>query len=127
MKRCCVVPPIMPLLQNNITRSKLFSIAKYILLLGIAFFLLVFAFRGINVNKVFSEIMNAKILWVLFSASFSVIALESGKHPILTTKSVEICSKMLQLCDLEKPFCCVGVCKHINFNDPERFGRCIKY
>ena len=70
----------MSLLQNNITRSKLFSIAKYILLLGIAFFLLVFAFKGINVNNVLAEIRKAKILWVLFSALFSVIALVSRAY-----------------------------------------------
>lgn len=70
----------MEALQNNSKSSKLISAAKYILLLGIAVLLLVFAFRGINVNKVFSEMLKANMLWVLLSALMSVIALISRAY-----------------------------------------------
>ena len=60
--------------------SKLLSLLKYILLLSVAFVLLLFAFRGINVSKVFHEMLQANIFWVLLSALFSFIALFSRAY-----------------------------------------------
>lgn len=59
---------------------KVISIIKYILLLAITMTLLIFAFRGIKVGDVIHEMMQANILWVLFSALFSVIAMISRAY-----------------------------------------------
>ena len=60
--------------------SRLISIAKFLVLLTIALGLLVFAFKGISVKKIFDEIFKANIFWVLLSVLFSVIAIVSRAY-----------------------------------------------
>src|SRR5437762_10327851 len=60
--------------------KKLISIYKFLLILAVAFVLLYFAFRGISIKKVFSEILKAKIFWVLLSLLFSIIAIVSRAY-----------------------------------------------
>ena len=57
--------------------QKLLSFLKYLLLLAIAFGLLAFAFKGINVSKVMHEMLQANMFWVLLSALLSIIAMIS--------------------------------------------------
>jgi len=66
--------------QANTMSKKLLSIVKYLLLLAIAFGLLAFAFRGINVYKVVHEMLQANIFWVLLSGLLSLVALLSRAY-----------------------------------------------
>ena len=59
---------------------KLLSFLKYILLLIITAALLFFAFRGISIGKVFSEMIKANIFWASLSLILSVIALISRAY-----------------------------------------------
>jgi len=56
------------------------SVFKYVLLLGIAALLLVFAFRSVNLITIFHEMLQANIFWLLISTLFSVIALFSRAY-----------------------------------------------
>jgi uncharacterized protein (TIRG00374 family) len=57
--------------------SKWLSIAKYILLMGVAFGLLAFAFRGVSVRAIFVEMSHAKSGWLLLSILLSLISFVS--------------------------------------------------
>ena len=59
---------------------KLISIAKYLLLLAIAVLLLVFAFKGVDVKNIISEIAETKIFWLLMSVVASLVAFVSRAH-----------------------------------------------
>jgi len=61
-------------------RSKTYSILRLVLLLAIAFGLLLFAFKGISINKIANEIFRANIFWVLLSLVPSIIALVSRAY-----------------------------------------------
>jgi glycosyltransferase 2 family protein len=61
-------------------KPKVLSILKYLLLLAVAIGLLLFAFRGIRINKVFSDMLKANIFWVLVSAAFSILAIVSRAY-----------------------------------------------
>lgn len=54
--------------------SKILRVLKFVLLLGIATALLLFAFRGIDIKKTFQQILNANMFWVAVSGLISVIA-----------------------------------------------------
>jgi uncharacterized protein (TIRG00374 family) len=60
--------------------DKLFSTLKYLLLLSVATALLFFAFRGISIGNVFSEMLEANVFWVSISVIFSVAALISRAY-----------------------------------------------
>jgi hypothetical protein len=59
---------------------KLLSLIKYLLLLAVAFGLLALAFRGINVNKVIHDMLQANMFWVLLSVFISFIAFISRAY-----------------------------------------------
>jgi glycosyltransferase 2 family protein len=61
-------------------RTKWIPIVRFVLLFVIAGFLLFFAFRGISIKAVFSEIIKAKVGWVLLSVFISLIALISRAY-----------------------------------------------
>jgi hypothetical protein len=70
--------------------------------------------------------LNVYFFLIFHSRNF-FFSLESGKHPILTTESLEVCSKLGEFCLLEKPWCCAGICTNVDFDAEAKFGRCIKY
>ena len=59
---------------------KVISIVKYVLLSFIAVGLLLFAFRGADVNKTVAEILDANGFWLAVSALISVIAFVVRAH-----------------------------------------------
>jgi hypothetical protein len=61
-------------------RITFLNIFKLLLLLTIAAGLLLFAFRGMDVKKIFSEMIKADLLWVTLSALFSVAAFISRAY-----------------------------------------------
>lgn len=61
-------------------KPKLLSIIKTLALLAIAFLLLYFAFRGVSLKRIFSEMMKAKLIWIFFSFLVSLIALVSRAY-----------------------------------------------
>ena len=61
-------------------KSKLVNIIKYIILLGVAIGLLIFAFQGMDVKKIIQQIGNANLFWVIISALMSVIAFIVRAH-----------------------------------------------
>ena len=60
--------------------SKILRVLKFVLLLGIAAALLLFAFRGVDIKKTFQQILNANMFWVAMSGVVSVIALIVRAH-----------------------------------------------
>lgn len=56
------------------------SALKFALILAVAFLLLYFAFRGISIQKVFSEMLKANIFWVSLSFIISVVAIISRAY-----------------------------------------------
>jgi len=67
-------------MHSNNKNSKIRSFIKYILFLAIAVALVFFAFKGVNIRKVISEMLKANIFWVLLSLLFSVVALVSRAY-----------------------------------------------
>ena len=61
-------------------KKKLLNIVKYIVLLGVAAALLLFAFKGMDVKKVFQQISNANIFWVSVSGFISIVAFVVRAH-----------------------------------------------
>jgi len=61
-------------------KKKLLNIVKYIVLLGVAAALLLFAFKGMDVKKVFQQISSANIFWVSASGLISIIAFVVRAH-----------------------------------------------
>ena len=59
---------------------KLLTALKYLFLLAIAGVLLWFAFRGISIRNVFSEMLKANFFWVSLSLVFSIVALISRAY-----------------------------------------------
>jgi len=60
--------------------SKLISVLKFLSLLAIAVALLFFAFRGVSIGKIFSEILRANLFWLLLSLIPSIIAFFSRAY-----------------------------------------------
>src|ERR1043165_4102918 len=60
--------------------KKLLNILKYIILLGVAAALLLYALKGMDVKKVFQQIANANIFWVSVSGMISIIAFVVRAH-----------------------------------------------
>src|SRR6185369_6044932 len=60
--------------------KKIITIAKYLVLLLAAVALLLFAFRGMNVNKILHEILHANMFWVAVSGLISIIAFFVRAH-----------------------------------------------
>ena len=60
--------------------TKIITIVKYLVLLLVAAALLLFAFRGMNVNKILHEILHANMFWVALSGIFSIIAFIIRAH-----------------------------------------------
>ena len=60
--------------------KKIISIVKYLLLLLAAGALLLFAFRGMNVNKILHGILHANMFWVALSGIISIIAFVIRAH-----------------------------------------------
>lgn len=60
--------------------KKIITIAKYLLLLFIAFALMFFAFRGMNINKIIQGILHADIFWIVVSGMISIIAFIVRAH-----------------------------------------------
>jgi len=61
-------------------KSKLLSFLKYILLLIAAFGLLVIAFRGVSVDKILDQVLQANMFWVMVSVIPSLVALVSRAY-----------------------------------------------
>ncbi|HET9746832.1 MAG TPA: lysylphosphatidylglycerol synthase transmembrane domain-containing protein [Chitinophagaceae bacterium] len=61
-------------------KKNLLNILKYIILLGVACALLLYALRGMDVKKVFQQISSANIFWVSVSGIISVIAFIVRAH-----------------------------------------------
>src|SRR5574339_849533 len=60
--------------------TKIITIVKYFVLLLIAGVLLVFAFRGMSVNKILQGILQADLFWVTLSGIISIIAFIVRAH-----------------------------------------------
>ena len=60
--------------------AKLRSLIKYTLLLVIAFTLLIFAFRGVDVKKIISGMFEANLFWVSLSGLISMAAFISRAY-----------------------------------------------
>ena len=60
--------------------AKLRSFIKYSLLLVIAFTLLIFAFRGVDVKKIINGMLEANLFWVSLSPLTSIIAFISRAY-----------------------------------------------
>jgi len=61
-------------------RKKLLNILKYIILLGVAAALLLYALKGMDIKKVFQQISNANIFWVSVSGFISIVAFVVRAH-----------------------------------------------
>jgi glycosyltransferase 2 family protein len=59
---------------------KLITVAKYLLLLAVAILLLVFAFKGVDVGKIFEEIKETNLFWLFMSVAASIVAFISRAH-----------------------------------------------
>ena len=60
--------------------KKIITIVKYLVLLLVAGALLLFAFRGMNINKILHEILRANMFWVALSGILSIIAFIIRAH-----------------------------------------------
>jgi len=60
--------------------TKIITIVKYLILLLVTGALLLFAFRGMNVNRILHEILHANMFWVALSGLISVIAFVVRAH-----------------------------------------------
>ena len=60
--------------------TKIITIVKYLILLLVTGALLLFAFRGMNVNRILHEILHANMFWVAVSGLISVIAFVVRAH-----------------------------------------------
>ena len=61
-------------------KGKLFSILKYVILLGAAVALLFFAFKGMNIRKIVQDIFQADMFWVSVSGLISIVAFVVRAH-----------------------------------------------
>ena len=53
-------------------KSRLVSILEYLFFLGLGFFLLWLSFRKLDLNKVWSDILNADYIWMFYSLFFAI-------------------------------------------------------
>jgi uncharacterized protein (TIRG00374 family) len=60
--------------------SKILRILKYIILLGVAAALLLYALRGMDIKKIMQQILHADIFWVSISGLISIIAFVVRAH-----------------------------------------------
>jgi uncharacterized protein (TIRG00374 family) len=60
--------------------KKLLSVAKYLLLLAVAFALLALAFRGVNLKNILNELKEVNYFWVALSVLASLVAFVSRAH-----------------------------------------------
>jgi uncharacterized protein (TIRG00374 family) len=58
-------------------KSRLVSVLEYLFFLGLGFFLLWLSFRKLDLNKVWSDILNADYIWMFYSLFFAI-----GSHVI---------------------------------------------
>jgi uncharacterized protein (TIRG00374 family) len=61
-------------------KKTLLNILKYIILLGVAAALLLYALKGMDTKKVFQQISNANIFWVSVSGFISIVAFVVRAH-----------------------------------------------
>lgn len=61
-------------------KGKLGNILKYLVLLGIAAALLLYAFKGMDLGKIMQEILSANMFWVAVSGLISIIAFVVRAH-----------------------------------------------
>ena len=61
-------------------KKKLLNILKYIILLGVAAALLLYALKGMDIKKIFQQIANANIFWVAVSGFISIVAFVVRAH-----------------------------------------------
>jgi uncharacterized protein (TIRG00374 family) len=61
-------------------KKKLLNIVKYIILLGVAAALLLYALKGMDIKKIFQTIANANIFWISVSGIISIIAFVVRAH-----------------------------------------------
>ena len=61
-------------------KGKLLTILKYIILLGVAVALLLYALRGMDIKKIMQQILHADIFWVSVSGLISIIAFVVRAH-----------------------------------------------
>src|SRR6185436_4477814 len=61
-------------------KKKLLNILKYIILLGVAAALLLYALKGMDIKKIFQQIANANIFWVSVSGFISIVAFVVRAH-----------------------------------------------
>jgi uncharacterized protein (TIRG00374 family) len=60
--------------------KKLLSVAKYLLLLAIAFALLALAFRGVDLKNILNDLKEVNYFWVAMSVLASLVAFVSRAH-----------------------------------------------
>ena len=65
---------------RNKMKKRLLNILKYIVLLGVAAALLLYALKGMDVRKVFQQISGANIFWVCVSGFISIVAFVVRAH-----------------------------------------------
>lgn len=70
----------MSTLSKSFLKSKIASALKYILLLTVSALLLLFAFKNVSLAKLFDEMLQANIWWLLLSTVLSFIALFSRAY-----------------------------------------------
>ncbi len=55
-------------------KSRLVSILEYLFFLGLGFFLLWLSFRKLDLDKVWSDIVNADYIWMVYSLFFAIMS-----------------------------------------------------
>lgn len=61
-------------------KKKIINILKYVILLGLAAALLLYALRGMDVKKIMQQILHADLFWVSVSGLISIIAFVVRAH-----------------------------------------------
>src|SRR6187399_2300613 len=61
-------------------KGKLLTILKYMILLGVAAALLLYALRGMDIKKIMQQILHADVFWVSVSGLISIIAFVVRAH-----------------------------------------------
>src|SRR5215204_1378586 len=61
-------------------KGKLLTILKYIILLGVAATLLLYALRGMDIKKIIQQILHADMFWVSVSGLISITAFVIRAH-----------------------------------------------
>ncbi len=58
--------------MSSTKKSRLVSVLEYLFFLGLGFFLLWLSFRKLDLNKVWSDILNADYIWLFYSLFFAI-------------------------------------------------------